>query len=450
MSARAAALILFALAAHVTARAAAHPGPAIPPSFVPGQCITVVDTRQTQELALQYNVPIDDNVFTEGEIQLPDAKTHQFFAFSGAVSKNTAADGYQLFPFDAALEQPFALPFWLDQSDVNRAAGAAGPLDMTGFTAAQVQAHDVLALRPDLGAYVRTFGNEPARVPITIRQAEKGVRWDLRAVAPGLYSVVGYVFSPPYNDWAARAGVIKVTDGGAAVPAATVEPIDNTVFAGQGRRVRGCVDAPAGSTLSAWVRAEDQPNAPWEPWLERQPLTAIAKDGAFELCFLNPQQGRAGVLRMRVEVTAPDGQRSAAYSPDTLLAVATAAACTPSEDTCCAPGAQPDDAGTAAPPTMSADAGAPEAGAPLEAGAALQPEAGAQAEREAAAPSPGDEPARDAGGGCAVRAQPGSGLRALALALLYAVIRRVSARSRRRASRSSALTPIPTAPASAA
>ena len=336
MRARHAALMLFALATLAPTRAAAHPAPATPPTFAPGECITVVDTREKQALQLGYDVAVDDNIFAEGEIQLPDAKTHQFFSFAGLVAKNPSAEGYQLFPFDAAIDQPLALPLWLDQSDVNRAAAAVRPVDMTDFTASQVPPGDVLATRSDLASHVHAITGNTQRVPITKRQAEKGVHWDLRALVPGLYGVVGYVFSPPYNDWAARAGVIKVIDGKTAVPAAVIEPIDKTVFAGQGRRVRGCVDAPTGSTLSAWVRAEDQPDARWEAWLEQKPLEAIGKDGSFELCFLNPAPGRSGVLRLRVEVTAPDGQRSAAYSPDTLLAVSTPAACAASEDTCCA------------------------------------------------------------------------------------------------------------------
>jgi hypothetical protein len=362
------------------------------------------------------------NIFGPGEIQLPDAKTHQFFSFAGVVSKNASADGYQLFPFEAAIDQPLTLPLWLEQSDVTRAAGAVRPVDMVDFTASQVQPGDVLATRSDLASHVHAISGVAERVPITKRQAEKGVHWDLHALVPGLYSVAGYVFSPPYNDWAARAGIIKLIDGKTAVPAAVIEPIDTTLFAGQGRRIRGCVDAPAGSTLSAWVRAEDQPNAAWEAWLQREPLAAVGKDGAFELCFPNPPAGRSGVLRVRVEVTAPDGQRSAAYSPDTLLAVATPAACTTGPDTCCPASAPVADAGGDPPSSMrseagASDAGAPEAGAQLEAGA--EPGAGAGAEPAPPAGSAGDD--SGGGGGCAVRAGETSDLSGLALALICAM-----------------------------
>jgi hypothetical protein len=60
MSARCAAVMLFALAALVAARAAAHPAPATPPTFAPGACITVIDIREKQVLELAYDVAVDD------------------------------------------------------------------------------------------------------------------------------------------------------------------------------------------------------------------------------------------------------------------------------------------------------------------------------------------------------------------------------------------------------
>jgi hypothetical protein len=358
MSARAVvAAVLFACAVLSAAHAAAHPGPAASPEFVIGECVTVIDLRDTSTLDLAYNIAVEDAVFDIGEIQLPDSKTHQFFAFAGALVKHATADGYQLFPFDPALEQPLAMPMWLDQDDVTRAEGAAGPVDMTNFTAAQVLADDVLAARPELDAYLLPFADKSARVPITEAQARMGVSWKLGAIAPGVYTVGGYVFSPPYNDWAVRAGVIKVVDGQTAVPAMAIEPIDAFVYAGQGRKITGCVDAPADSTLRAWVRSEDQPGAQWEAWLEPQPLGGLQQDGRLELCLPNPAPGRAGLLRVRVQVTAPDGQSSVAYSPDTMLAVATAAACVESAKTCCPAKAQEPDE-----PGASGDAGSAAAG----------------------------------------------------------------------------------------
>jgi hypothetical protein len=372
-------------------RAFAHPGPGAPPAFVPGDCVTVVDTRETDSFAFDYNVDYDDTTFGVGEIHLPDSKTHQFFAFSGAVV-GTPASGYQLFPFDPAIDQSIAMPLWLDQDDVERAAGAAGPIDMTNFTADQVMASSVLAGRGDVTPYLFPLGGKDTRVPITEDQARMGVHWSLAGVAAGVYSFGGYVFSPPFNDWAMRSGVVKVIDGQRDVPAATLESIDAFLYAGQGRRVHGCVSAAAGSTLRAWVRSEEQPGSAWEPWLEPQPI-----DGdSIDLCLLNPAPGRAGLLRVRIEVTAPDGEHSVAYSPDTVLAVATAAGCTESAKTCC-PAAS---SSTAAPP-MTPPAGTPP---PVVAGSAAPPPpvtAGSPAAEPPPAIAPGAQPATNPTAGTA-------------------------------------------------
>lgn len=392
-------------------RAFAHPGPGAPPLFVPGDCVTVVDTRETDALTLDYNVDYDDTTFGVGEIHLPDSKTHQFFAFSGAVV-GTPASGYQLFPFDPAIEQPIAMPLWLDQDDVDRAAGAAGPVDMTNFTADQVMASSVLAERSDVTPYLFPLGGKETRVPITEDQARMGVRWSLKGIAAGLYSLGGYVFSPPFNDWAMRSGVVKVIDGESDVPAAALESIDAFLYAGQGRRVHGCVSTAPGSTLQAWVRSEDQPGSPWEPWLEPQPITGDSID----LCLLNPVPGRAGLLRVRIEVTAPDGEHSVAYSPDTVLAVATSAGCTESAKTCCPPpasssstmpampatGMPSEVAGSAAPPPPAV-AGSPAAEPPPPAAAGMQP-VSTPAAGTAVSPTPEPHPQKSSG--CAVRVGP--------------------------------------------
>ena len=448
------------------ARAAAHPGPGYPPEFAIGNCITVVDQGSTPSMQLPYTVLADDVTFGEGEIQLPDSKTHQFFAFRGAVVTVALSNAYQLFPFDPAIEQALPMAMWLDQDDVERAAGAAGPVDMTGFTAAMVLPDSVLSARAELRPYLLPFADKTSRVPITVQQANMGASWDLRSLAPGVYAVGGYVFSPPFNDWAMRAGVVKVVDGQTAVPAAVVEPIDAFLYAGQGRKIGGCVDAPAGSKLRTWIRAEDMPDQPWEPWLDDQPV-----DGdRFELCLQNALPGRAGLLRVRVQVTAPDGQSSVAYSPDTVLAVATQAACVESAKTCCPPAMTPPDAGVSdagmpvggdggASGSAAGTGGAPVAGmtaagtgaAPGSAagnGAAgasgPMPQAGTAAD-----PTPAeDEHHDDDGGGCAVRAgQHGRSLGAASwLAVCWGLVfalSRVRAARRRGKARTAALRSLP-------
>src|SRR5688572_22668016 len=60
MYARSAArLLLGSLAACLPLRAAAHPGPGWPPEFAVGDCITVVDQRDTPTLEFAYTVMAD-------------------------------------------------------------------------------------------------------------------------------------------------------------------------------------------------------------------------------------------------------------------------------------------------------------------------------------------------------------------------------------------------------
>jgi hypothetical protein len=71
-----------------------------------------------------------------------------------------------------------------------------------------------------------------------------------------------------------------VIDGVRDVPAVTVDSVDVSLFAGQGRKVSGCVNAPSGSQLRAWSRPVEDPMAAWQLWAT-EPLA----DGAqhFEL-----------------------------------------------------------------------------------------------------------------------------------------------------------------------
>jgi hypothetical protein len=415
------ALLLWMLA---PARGHAHPEAALSPEFPEHDCIERVDLRETAELHLPYVVVVDDVTFTEGDIVLPDARTHQFFAFGGSVAPYLL--GSQLFPFAEESEAIRVLPEWITQDDVDRSAAAAGPADATGFIASQVEDTNVLEARGDLTPFWQRITEDGARVPILVDRALVGFSWDLGAVTPGAYQIAGYVFSPPYNAWAARSGVIKVMDGTADFPALTVDAIDGMIFGGQGRRVRGCVDAPEGTRLQAHFRTEDQPDQPWQRFAEDVEVA----DGRFELCFLGPA-ALSGLIRVRVEATAPDGTQAFAHTPDTLVLVSTPANCTEGESVCC-PEPAPD-AGVAdaavdmdtdmepeSPPESRPDAATPDAASPVA--DAAQP----------AARTP-TEPAKSAdassGGGCSasrVPAAPGafrSWLLAAAM-LLIGVLRR--------------------------
>jgi MYXO-CTERM domain-containing protein len=154
---------------------------------------------------------------------------------------------------------------------------------------------------------------------------------------------------------------VKIIDGVVDTPAVTLESIDGMSYAGQGWRLAGCVDTPAGSTVSGWYRVdkegEVESEASWLPWVKDKPIAT----GKLDLCFA-PEQ--AGLLHVRVAVKGPDGKQSFAYAPDSLVRVDTMMKCLPGDAHCCDPapvgmtGAlQPSAAGSAAAPMMNAGMG---------------------------------------------------------------------------------------------
>ena len=74
------------------------------------------------------------------------------------------------------------------------------------FSEADVPSDSVLENDARLSGLWWPITGAGARVPITMAQAQKGVTWDITAIPAGLYTVAGYVFSPPYNGWSIRPG----------------------------------------------------------------------------------------------------------------------------------------------------------------------------------------------------------------------------------------------------
>jgi hypothetical protein len=304
----------------------AHPVPALAPDFGSPECITVVDKRTTPTMPLDYFVGFDDVAEEPDHIPVPDQKTHQFFAFRGQLSGSDPE--YFFSPFDPALQPKAHMPVWIDQTDLTACAAQNTPMIAPDFSPEKIGT-ETLSERPDLAN--QWLNVAQMRVPITERQALLGLRWPLTDVPAGVYQVAGYVYSPPYNAWEARPGVIKVIDGTRDVPAVTVSSIDAMLFAGQGRKVTGCVNASSGSELHAYYRAADTPGAAWEMWAS-QP---IDDTGMFELCYRSPSPGYAGIVEMQIVAVSPEGDQTAAYPPDQLVLVSSPANCTPSAKLCC-------------------------------------------------------------------------------------------------------------------
>lgn len=363
--------------------------PAVAPELVQDECIVVIDLASTTTLHVAYAVPEDDVEPDLEDIPLADTKTHQFFALRGELVPD--GQGHLFFPVDAALDDGIAMPIWVTVDDVKRAAAArASAGTALPFSEADVPPDSTLEGNTALaGEYLRITADD-ARVPITMEQAALGFDWDLTGVPPGLYTVAGYIFSPPANGWSPAPGVVKLRDADVDPPAATFEAAGGLLFSYQGRPLSGCVDAPDGSSLAIDFHVVEHPEEGWLPIVADAPV----EGGRFEHCFAAPA-GVSGSARFRVTVTAPDGSVVRAYSSSTTTLIAGSGTCEASDTVCCdgvMPAAHGPDAGT--------DAG----GAPFEptavAGGAAAGAAAGGAAPAGAAGAAGGAAADD--GGCSV------------------------------------------------
>jgi len=346
--------------------AQAHPGPAEPPEFPAGPCVTVIDKSKQTQYDLSYYVTIDDTAIDLAtDIPLPDAKSHQFFALAGTVIPN--GETFRFYPFDIAESDPVLLPYWITVGDVKRAAEASTQLTGTTFSAADFPHDMVLEGNADFTGRWFRISSDNARLPIRIMQSSLPVRWDLKAVPPGAYTIAGYVFSPPYNTWAMRPGVVKVIDATANPPAGAVSSITESVFSYQGRRVQVCLDVPNGTQMAAYYHVEEQPALGWMRWLDTQPV----ETGDLDLCFNAKDMSFSGSVRLRVDLMAPDGSVTSLHSHDTLTWLHGKGTCTESDTKCCSfAGANV--------ATEAVDAGSvPDASAPPEASVGAAVDSGA-------------------------------------------------------------------------
>ena len=142
------------------------------------------------------------------------------------------------------------------------------------------------------------------------------------SVAPGTWVIAAYTWEPENNLWSPRFGAVRIEDP--ADPAATGPtvflPRADGLIANRGESllVSGCVDAPAGSTITAsWGTIAGGIHEPaWVPFLEDEPV----ETGALELDFVAPAEAGA-TIKLRVEISDPDGRSYVAYTPTTIAVV---------------------------------------------------------------------------------------------------------------------------------
>lgn len=274
------------------ARAANGLRPRTPAVFPSVPCVQTIAPGDA--LHIEYTVPYDDVELTVDE--LPDSRRMQMFAF-------------------ARQRYDFAFPVWITQADYDRAEANGditrelGPDDILE-SSAPWPAQTWLRLMPD-----------DARVPITAEQAAMGVDWDTTDVAPGTWFVAAYTWEPENNLWSPRFGAVRIedpSDPDAAGPTVFL-PRDNGLVATRGEPLilSGCVQAPAGSTITAsWGTIEGVDEPQWIPFLEDEPV----ESGELSLEFVAP--AAAGVtVKVRVEITDPADRRYTAFTPTTIAVI---------------------------------------------------------------------------------------------------------------------------------
>lgn len=387
------------------AAAGAHPAPAEPPAFARVGCVEVVELEGAVDYDLRYDVPVTDVDNDPDLLPLADTKTHQFFALAARVFDGTEATK-SVSPFDDPLGHVQVLPLWVSADDLGRARRAAQAHEAAA--AALVDPGPVLGDDSALSARVLPFSSEVQRVSITTEQGIRGVRWDLRGVPVGVYQIAAYTFSPPYNAWTARPGLLRLLRAGEGPPAVWLDAVTSRLFTGQGQRLNGCVSAPEGSRLRMDVQAEGAEGG-FETVVTEVPIDG---SGRFEACVHNP--GINGAWRVRATLETPDGERAFGFGDGWVELLAAPAGCTPDADRCCPEGGVPDPVPPGAPiPGMAPEPAAP--GAMAGAGSTSPTEPSSNAPGTGAAPTApvpaargdGAEPGRYSGGGCRCPA-PGS------------------------------------------
>jgi hypothetical protein len=253
-------------------------------------CMTLVDRAIDPTLHLEYTIANEDTALTSDEVA--DSRTHQFFA-----TCRTSL------PLDV-------LPSWITPTDVDAALTKA--LITTPVPSAQILEDNT----EWMDCWQRITADDDRR-PITFAMADAGVDWDTSALAPGAYTVHGYTYEPAVNLWAQRPGVVKVHDGDpdAAGPAAAITTGELSLFRDGIAQIEGCVDAPAGTTVSAqWIFADD-PSAQWVAFVSDAPV-----DGdAFALEFDPPEELVDGIAAVRATFTSPDGRSYTTMMPAMII-----------------------------------------------------------------------------------------------------------------------------------
>lgn len=155
-----------------------------------------------------------------------------------------------------------------------------------------------------------------------MEQAALGVDWDTAQVPPGTWIVAAYTWEPEQNLWTPRFGAVRIVDS--ADPDATgptvflPAEIPAIVRVGDSHVPIGCIDAPAGSTITAsWGSVTGGLAPQWMPFAVEIP----ASTGPLALTY-EPTSEAIGSVVLRVEITDPGGRSYVAFTPTAIGVIA--------------------------------------------------------------------------------------------------------------------------------
>ncbi len=256
-------------------------------------CMTRIDRSVDPVVELSWSIDEEES-YPIPDDEVVGGRTHQLLAI--------------------ARQDAGALPTWVSQTDIDATAavvtdfGTPPPEDI--WTQAPAWPSD---------SWTRVTPDDP-RIEITFEAAAMGASWDTTGIPEGAWQLIGYTYDPPVNVSSRREGLFKVVDDdGDGPPALFIEPKDVALtMEGRDLELDACIDAAAGSSLSAYIGEVVGGGAEIEWEQVELSLDELPARGDFPFAVQIPW-GAGGqplrAYRVRLDVEDPSGAVYTAYSP---------------------------------------------------------------------------------------------------------------------------------------
>lgn len=290
-------LAVCAFGAATDARASNMTHPRTPVLWENTQCMQTHDRSEDPIYQLVYDIPNEDTEITVDEVD--DSRRHQFFALCRQENSQVH------------------LPRWITQTDVD-AAAAKNLIDPLA-----VEGEDIFESATYWEGCWHRINEDVDRRPITNAMASQPVPWDTTGIDEGTYVIWGYTWEPAFNIWIQRQGaIVKVHDGGDPRdigPGAAITTPEQNIYKNDIIDVEGCVNAPAGSTMTAYYATTEGASDPdWEPgWTPFAEDIAVEGD-TFAIEFAPPEEVAGGAALIRVQVVDGDDREYDAHMRDLI------------------------------------------------------------------------------------------------------------------------------------